>query len=267
MQQPAIHPVLAAIFATQSLKPFTGLDLPLESTLLFPVHAKTGQLVMSWSSRTTKGDDGQPKTAEDWALVGGKAESIYPGEKTFSDFRPPIDARLIKDGKQLSADEQGKVETESPIKCLIRETTEEITGKKNGLSEEDTKRFDWLASKIQKGVWTCVRSSKDGEYDKVTKASIKGFGSYTCLCRVDFTDDELARLNNDIAGYPNREHQFFRAHPWAVKDVEIKNKDGSVKLVPHVVVAVDNGEVRKYNRDIMFKFYKNEISELLTRKQ
>lgn len=257
MQAALLPPVLAAIFTNKSLKPFTGLDLPFESTLLFPVHAKTGQLIMSWSSRT--GDDGQPK--EDWALVGGKAESQWPGDTKFTDFRPPIDARAIKEGRQFTPEEQGQVLVESPLTCLGREATEEVTGKKV-LSPEDVKRFEWLTDKINNGIWTCVRASKDGVYDKASGASIKGYATYTCLCRIDLTDEDLARLNNDIANYPNREHKFFRAFPWAVKDVEVKGKQ-----VPHVVVNVDNGEVRKYNRDIMFKFYKNEISELLTRKQ
>jgi len=260
MQSVSLPAPLQHVLGTTDLTPITGLPFPIESTILFPVHKGTGKLIMSFTTRNNKKDDGTVEVKQEWALVGGKAESQLKGEQGWTDFS---DKRFIKDGRQFTAEECAAFTFENPRVCLGREAVEELTGQKGSLTPESKAQFSWVTDKIQKSpFWTCVKSSRDVVLDKEKDIKVKGYSTYTCLCKVEFSDEELNKLNNDIVAYEKREHRFFKPHSWSVKPVQVKDKP-----VTHLVVDIDGeGDVRNYNKNIMFKFYHDEISTLLSRK-
>ena len=123
---------------SKSLEPLTGLSYPIESTLLFPVHKGSGKLILSFTTRENKTEDGKVEVKKEWALVGGKAESQIKGEPGWTDFS---DKRFIKEQRQFTEEECGHISFENPRICLSREAVEEMTGQKGNLTPEAVTKF------------------------------------------------------------------------------------------------------------------------------
>jgi hypothetical protein len=257
---------LKQVISSGTLAPLNGLDCPLESTMLLPITS-TGRIVMSRSERENKERDlnGQVISVEvkkEWALVGGKAESQKPEDAALLDF---ADGRFIKDGKQLPADECASVTFETPQTCLGREAIEELTGLKKDKNpdafDKATKTFGWLIEKIHTSRdWVFLKSNRDVTLNKETGEKLKGFSTYTGVCRVTLSDQEIARLNSELKAFPASEHKEFHAFDWKVDEIPVENKK------PYKCFVVQTGgdiPVRKYNKDIMFRFYWREFSELI----
>jgi len=257
---------LRQVISSGTLAPLNGLDCPLESTILVPV-SQTGKMVMSRSERENKERDlnGQVISVEvkkEWALVGGKADSQKPGEAGLIDF---ADGRFIKDKKQISSDECAQVLFEAPQSCLGREAIEELTGIKKDENPEAfdkaTKTFGWLIEKIYTSRdWVFLKSNRDVVLNKETKETLKGFSTYTGVCRVVLSDQEINRLNGDLKAFPASEHKEFQPFDWKVDEIPVENKKPYKCLVVHTGNEVP---VRKYNKDIVFRFYWRELSDLI----
>ena len=261
-----IPATLSLTIRSGSLAPLMGLDCPLESTLLVPV-SESGKIVMSRSERENKERDVDGNVVKvdmkkEWALVGGKAESRRPGDAKFLDF---ADGRFIKDGKQLPSDECEQIVFEAPQTCLGREAIEELSGIKK---DKDPEAFDkasktmgWLVEKIYTSRdWVFVKSNRDVTLNKETKEKLEGFSTYTGICRVILSDQEIVRLNDELKCFPTSEHKEFHPFNWNILAVHT-DKEGSYNIL--VVQTPKEVPVRKYNKDIIFKLYHREISDLI----
>lgn len=263
--------ILANVIQTGSLAPILGLDCPLQSTALVPVTT-TGKVILSRSERLDKQRDVSGKVIKttlkkEYTLVGGKAESQKPGDVTLLDYS---DFRFIENGNQISAEECAKVLFESPISCLSREAIEELTGftKDKNPKEFDSacKTFGWLIEKIyQSRDWEFLKSKRDVVLDEKTGEILKEYSTYTGICRVILSDQEISRLNQDINSFKNnefQEHKEVRPFDWSIEDVSVEGKKPYRALVVHVG---DDFHVRKYNKDVLFRYYHNEFSRLINK--
>jgi hypothetical protein len=192
-------------FADRDTAPFAGLSYPLEATRLLP-QMDDGRLVLTWTD------------AGEWSLVGGISKSVAPGDSRFTDFRPPVDSRYLRDGAQLSPAENAQVVVESPLAGLTREADEELGGP-----------VPWFDAAVVDGRWIAVDVTHSGF-----------FRTYVCLCRVSLDEAQLALLNATIAGWPHREHRYFAAFPW------------SVGPGGRIVVAHGPGRMRRYDETVVF---------------
>ncbi len=222
-------------------KVIKGLDYPLESTVLVLVEEGTNNIIMSLGKRGDK--------SPEWTLVGGKAMSWKRTEDGMTDYSD--DRFITKDGEQHLPQDCKEVVFENPRRCLTREVIEELTGEKYDPACHD---FDWLVDMINNtSDWTFVKTNK-----KVK--SIDDFHTYIGLCRVMICTKQIAYLNSQINRYIDREHIYFAAKSWVVKEVE---SNGKPKNRLQVNVDGDDYQIRKFNNDIMFSFYWKEFSDLI----
>jgi hypothetical protein len=233
-----VPPAMENVFAKRSCEPFSGLPFPLEGTRLI-MRGEDGRLILSWTNR------------KEWSLVGGRSMSIAPGESDFSDYRAPVDARYVRDGKQLPTSDQIAVVVESPIGGLMREAREEL------MSDEIAKKspnegpalMSWLTDRIRNGRWTSSIAEKKNK-------TVAEFKTYLALGCVTLSTSDLARLNNDIAQYPLREHQRFESFDWSMSVLP----DGSKKIT----IAVPSGtHIRKYDDVYIFGIYADAVLSFL----
>ena len=230
-----IPPALAAAFASGDVNPFPGLPYPLESTrLIIRVGDKLALAL----------------TGRGWSLVGGISKSVAPGDKHFSDFRPPVDRRyLVTADRQLLPSEQEKVVVESPIRGLMREAEEELTSNWSADEErpavaESHPELAWLLDRIRSGKWTAVVSRKN-------RLPVVDYRTHVCLALIDLTKTELAALNATISEYPSREMGRFETFSYEVVQGRIE-------------VGVPPSErVRSYDADVIFGDYAATVLELL----
>jgi len=253
-----IPPALELVFSQRSVETFDGLPYPLESTRLI-LRLGDGRLVLSIAAaqkesarqesarqesarqESARQESARQESArQEYSLVGGISKSIAPGETVFSDFRPPIDTRYIVDGEQIWPEFQGLVRVESPLRGLVRECDEELTG---GHAARGS--IDWFLARVTNGHWTSVTVTK---HDAVTN---KPFRTYVCLACATLTEAEVGRLNADIAHYPQREHKEFVAVDWRIEGGRI------------IVALPAGGRLRHYDEHVVFGTFAADVLELM----
>jgi len=260
--------IVESIEGEDPQKPVTGLDCPVESHVLL-IRDEEGNIVMAHTKRWNKDEsiEGGGEWKEEWTCVGGKSESWKRDEDQMTDFS---DLRFVHAGekRKFTSEECADVVVENPRYSVAREVVEELTGLKE-IDEKDWKTFDWLVQRIYNhGRWKMLKTNKQVKVDKGkdTEYKLGDFQTYMGVCRINLTKDEIATLNSQLEFYPEREQRELASKKWKIDESIKQGKDGkpdkTVKMF--VVETGDDLNVRKYNANILFKFYWEEFQSLMT---